>query len=238
MISQEERVIIKAHNLIKYYDRKQVLDIEEFKLYEGNFNLLLGPNGSGKTTLINILSLLDENYQGKIFYKGQSIQKKECLEQRRKFAVIWQNPYLYKGSIAFNIGLPLKLRNTPREEIKERVESIACKLAIEDLLNRRNNELSGGELQKVSIARAIISEPEVLFVDEPTNNLDEESKVFYNILFESMVESKMTLMVITHELEQVEHLVDYVTVLKEGKILAAGRKKDILELNFKRYTFV
>jgi len=234
MISQEDRVIIKARNIIKYYDRKQVLDIEEFRLYEGKFNLLLGPNGSGKTTLLNILSLLDENYQGRVFYKGQSIKKKEYLEQRRKFAVIWQNPYLYKGTIAFNIGLPLRLRNMPREEIKERVEGIARELAIENLLDRRSNELSGGELQKVSIARAIISEPEVLFVDEPTNNLDEESKVFYNTLFERMVESKMTLMVITHDLEQVEHLVDYVTVLKGGKIVVTGCKEDILESGFKK----
>lgn len=237
MSFQDDGVIIKAQKIIKFYDQKQVLDIDEFKLYEGKLNLLLGANGSGKTTLLNILSLIDDNYQGNIFYKGKLTKKKENLKQRRKFGVVWQKPYLYKGTIAFNIGLPLKLRNIPSDEVKERVDKLARELAIEELLSRKHNELSGGELQKVSIARAIISKPEVLFVDEPTNNLDQESKSFYNTIFKRMIDSKMTLMVITHEYEQLETIVDYVTVLQRGKVLTSIRKKNLLEYNFKKSIF-
>ncbi|MEC9488272.1 MAG: ATP-binding cassette domain-containing protein, partial [Halanaerobium sp.] len=163
---QNDRVIITAQNIKKYYGQKQVLDIDEFRLYEGKFNLLLGPNGSGKTTLLNILSLIDEDYQGTIQYQGQPIDRQGLLQQRRKYAVIWQNPYLYKGTVAYNIGLPLKLRNTPQEDIKGRVKGLARELGIADLLTQKSNELSGGELQKVSIARAVITRPEVLFIDE------------------------------------------------------------------------
>lgn len=230
-----QNIILKARDIKKYYGQEQVLDIKEFKLYESSFNLLLGPNGSGKTTLLRILSLVDKDYEGKILYRGESITTKvqDLLALRRKFSVIWQDPYLYNGTVAENIGLPLKLRQIKSAEIDTKVKHLANKLNISHLLMKGSRELSGGEKQKVSIARALITEPEILFIDEPTTNLDFESNQFFNSLFADLVINRgMTIMLITHDLHQIKNLGDYIFILKEeGKISISGKKDEILSQN-------
>jgi tungstate transport system ATP-binding protein len=206
------------------------LNIEEFEIYEGVFNLLLGSNGCGKTTLLRILSLVDKDYKGELIYRGQKLDKQEdeILKWRRKFSVIWQEPYLYRGSVKKNIGLPLKLRRMDKEEIEEKINNLAAKLNITHLLPKRNNELSGGEKQKVSIARALVTEPEILFIDEPATNLDYKSNQFFNRLFIELVEKGVSILLITHDLYQIKKLANYITLLKEGKVASSGQKEEVL----------
>src|SRR6056297_1232499 len=103
-----KNIIMEANNLIKCYDQEYVLNLENIKVYEGAFNFLIGSNGSGKTTLLNILSMVDTDFKGEVIYKGEKIGKEkiDILKLRRKFSVIWQNPYLFKGTVRYNIGLP------------------------------------------------------------------------------------------------------------------------------------
>lgn len=219
--SVQKKVILEAKEITKYYGKEKILDIQSLKLYESSFNLLLGSNGSGKTTLLKILSLVDKDYKGQLIYQGKILnnQESELLLLRRKFSVIWQNPYLYNGSVMRNIGLPLTLRNMGEGQISEKIMNLAEKLEITHLLKKDSKKLSGGERQKVSIARALITEPEILFIDEPTTNLDYESNQFYNGLFSGLVNEGMTILLITHDLYQIEKLADYTTVLKKGKVV-------------------
>ena len=217
-------VILKAKNIKKSYDQNQVLDLDKIKIYESSLNFLIGPNGSGKTTLLNILSLVDTDYCGKVIYRDREINKEEfdILNLRRNFSVIWQNPYLFKGNVTSNIGLPLKLRKENNQKINKKVNQIAKELDITNLLDKRSNELSGGERQKVSIARALITEPEILFIDEPNNSLDYESSRYFNNLFSNLTEEGITILLITHDLYQIKNFADYITILNKGEVLESG----------------
>ncbi len=222
-------IILEAKNIRKKYDKEHILDLDNVKIYKSSFNFLIGPNGSGKTTLLNILSLVDTDFKGEVLYKGQPVKKEnfDILKLRRNFSVIWQNPYLFKGTVASNIALPLKLRKVKQSEIKERVKSIAAELDIENLLEKQSNELSGGERQKTSIARSLITKPEILFIDEPNISLDYESTRYFNNLFLKLIEDGITILLITHDLYQINNFAEYITVLNDGKVEKSGSNIDL-----------
>src|SRR6056297_1257472 len=125
-----KNIILEANNIKKRYDKEAVLDLDNIKIFESAFNFLIGPNGSGKTTLLNILSLVDTDFKGEILYKSKPVNKEnfDILNLRRNFSVIWQNPYLFKGTVASNIALPLKLRDVKEEEINTRIQNTAQQL--------------------------------------------------------------------------------------------------------------
>jgi len=224
-----KNVILEVNNIRKKYDKEHVLNLNNVKVYEAAFNFLIGPNGSGKTTLLNILSLVDTDFEGEILYKSQPVTREnfDILNLRRKFSVIWQNPYLFKGTVASNIALPLKLRNVKEEEIETRVESTARQLDIENLLNKKSDELSGGEMQKTSIARSLITDPEILFIDEPNISLDYQSTRYFNKLFLELIEDGITILLITHDLYQINNFAEYIMILNDGKVEKSGSDIDI-----------
>lgn len=214
--------ILKVKNLKKKIGEKEILNIEQYSVIKEKFNFIIGANGSGKTTLLNILSLVDRDYEGEIYYKGKLLSKKgEHLDLRRKFSVIWQDPYLYKGDVFYNIALPLKLRGINKSEIKNKVKEIMQRIEITELIDQSVHTLSGGEKQKVSIARALITDPEVLFVDEATTSLDEDSIQFFNSHFADLVTDDMTVIMVTHDRRQMELLADRITFLKKGRVVTS-----------------
>jgi len=222
--------ILKVKNLNKKIGDKKILDINEYSVIKDKFNFIIGANGSGKTTLLNILSFIDRDFKGEIYYKGKLLDKsEEHLELRRKFSVIWQDPYLYRGNVYDNIELPLKLRGFGKDERRKRVKNIVKKIEIEELLEQSAFTLSGGEKQKVSIARALVTEPEILFVDEATTNLDEESVRFFNSHFADLVTDDMTVFMVSHDRRQIKKLADRITYLKKGQVLVS---KPAEEFNF------
>lgn len=215
----QEDKIIEVKNIKKVCRDKTILDIDQFAVLKNKFNFIIGGNGSGKTSLLNILSLIDQDYRGQLYYKGQLIKKSEQnLKLRREFSVIWQDPYLYRGDVFYNIALPLKLRSTAQDIIKEKVKKMAARLEIQNLMTQSAHTLSGGEKQKVSIARALITEPKVLFVDEATTNLDEESIQFFNSHFADLVTDEMTVVMVSHDRRQIKQLADQITLLKGGEV--------------------
>jgi tungstate transport system ATP-binding protein len=214
-----EDKIIEVKKLKKICEDKTILDIDQFSILKNKFNFIIGGNGSGKTSLLNILSLVDQNYQGELYYEGHKIKKdQQNLDLRRKFSVIWQDPYLYRGNVFYNIALPLKLRDFEQEVMNKKVKEIAAKLEITELLEQSAYTLSGGEKQKTSIARALITSPEILFVDEATTNLDEESIQFFNSHFSNLVTDEMTVVMVSHDRRQIKQLADRITLLKGGSI--------------------
>ncbi|SDY88858.1 tungstate transport system ATP-binding protein [Proteiniborus ethanoligenes] len=206
---------ISLNNVKKYYRDRLVLDIEKLEIEKGKITGIIGPNGSGKSTLLNIISGLDTDYQGTICYDLGVINK----DIYNKMTLVSQKPYLFKRRVYDNIGYPLKVRNIQKEEIKKNVDKIIDRLEIKDLREKKAHLLSGGESQKVSLARALVFEPELLLLDEPTSNIDPESiKILEREIVRFNKETEATVIIVTHNLEQSDRICDKIIYLQNGKV--------------------
>ena len=207
---------IQAYNIRKKYQENLVLNIESISFKEGLITGITGPNGSGKTTLLNIIAGLDLDFDGHVLYNEKKLDKKTMEDM----TLIFQKPYLFRRSVFDNIAYPMILRKENGETIKKSVYEIARILDIEDLLSKKGHQRSGGETQKVALARAMVFKPSVLLLDEATSSLDpesvwtiEEAIKRYNKM------TKATIIVITHNIEQSKRLCDEIVTLELGKVV-------------------
>ncbi len=219
---------LEVKNIIHYYGEKKILDIEEASVKESESLVILGPNGAGKSTLLRIMSLIEKPSKGSIFYQGEKVNKKNSLPIRRRFVLLLQKPVFFRGKVLDNIIYGLRVRKIPEEEIKKRLQKISSLFSLENLLNRRVDELSGGEEQKVNLARAFILQPEILFLDEPFSFLDISTKEkFISDLRIIIKKLKQTTVFVTHNREEAIRLGDRVLLLFEGKIHQAGPIEEV-----------
>lgn len=200
--------ILKVKNLKKVYGKKvtfNALDNINFTIEEGEFVGIMGPSGSGKTTLLNMISTVDKPTSGEITIKGKNPLKlkgdKLALFRRRELGFVFQDFNLLDTlTIGENIVLPLTLDGISVKEQDEKLNKVSKILGIEDLLNKRTFEVSGGQAQRTAIARALIHDPSILLADEPTGNLDSKSSKTVMELFEKInKEEKVTTMLVTHD---------------------------------------
>jgi len=218
-----DKLIFKVRNLKKVYNNKIVLDVDNLDFQEGKIYAIVGPNGSGKTTLLNILNLLEKADEGQIFFHDQEITNKsneDILEIRRRMTLVNQNPFLFHSTVYDNIAYGLKIRSIPPKVQKSRIKSALNIVGLSGFKDRRANQLSGGESQRAVIARALVIEPEVLFLDEPTANIDQKHiDVVERIIKKIKKEIKTTVIFTTHDLSQAYRLADEVISLLDGKII-------------------
>ena len=218
-----DKLIFKVRNLKKVYNNKIVLDVDNLNFQEGKIYAIVGPNGSGKTTLLNILNLLEKPDEGQIFFYDQEITNKsnsDTLEIRRKITLVNQDPFLFHSTVYDNIAYGLKIRSIPSKVQKSRIRSALNIVGLSGFKDRKANQLSGGEAQRVVIARALVIEPEVLFLDEPTTNVDQKHiDVVERIIKKIKKEIKTTVIFTTHDLSQAYRLADEVISLLDGKII-------------------
>lgn len=180
-----------------------VLKGMDFTIKKGEIVAIMGPSGCGKTTLLNIIGGLIKPTDGTYLFNSKPVphSERERAEFRRdKIGFVLQNFALIKNrTVFYNIALPLKYQQLPKEEIKKKTKLIAESLGITDKLNQYPYLLSGGECQRVAFARAIISKPALLLADEPTSSLDDENKKdIFQILKKSNQEG-MTVVIATHD---------------------------------------
>lgn len=218
-----DKLIFKVRNLKKVYNGKIVLDVDNLNFQEGKIYAIVGPNGSGKTTLLNILNLLEKPDEGQIFFYDQEITNKSnsnTLDIRRRMTLVNQDPFLLHSTVYDNIAYGLKVRSIPSKVQKSRIRSALNVVGLSAFKDRKANQLSGGEAQRVVISRALVIEPEVLFLDEPTANIDQKHiDVVERIIKKIKKEIKTTVIFTTHDLSQAYRLADEVISLLDGKII-------------------
>lgn len=220
-----DRPIIELTNITKIYESKvmhRALTQLDFSAKEGEFVAIMGPSGSGKTTLLNIISTVDMPTFGSVVINGvepETLSDDDLAKFRRQhFGFVFQEINLLQMlTVEENIVLPLTLEGAPVHEMQARVQKVAEALSIDDILNRRPNELSGGQAQRTAIARALIHQPKLILADEPTGNLDSKSARDVLELLTTINEREGTTMVmVTHDPIAASYC-DRVLFIKDGE---------------------
>jgi len=195
---------VKVRNLRKAY-KNFILCVPEEIFPSGSVTALVGANGKGKTTLLKILAGLDSGYTGEITYNGARL----CKNVRRRMTMTFQTPMLLERSVYANIEYPLKIRGVSRGERKARVDALLNRLSIAHLAKNNAARLSGGESQKVALARGLSFEPQFLMLDEPFSAIDQKSiDDMMECIADYNKSSGATIILVSHDKTQIERLCD------------------------------
>jgi len=223
------QTIIRVENLIAAQGGTQVLSVPEMEVWRGQVLAVLGPNGSGKTTLLLCLAGLLEPVDGKIFFKGDEIAGRAGFAKlRRQVTLAFQEPLLFDSLVSANIESGLRLRSVPKADRKERAAAAAGLFGVSHLLGRSARKLSGGESQRVSLARAFAIAPELILLDEPFSALDAPTKrPLMADLGRILKETDTTAIFSTHDINEAMSLATHIAVLKDGGLAQTGEASEV-----------
>ncbi|HJX32065.1 MAG TPA: ATP-binding cassette domain-containing protein, partial [Thermodesulfobacteriota bacterium] len=213
--------LFTIENLSQVFDNRLVLNIPRLSFEAKKIHAITGPNGSGKTTLCNILGLLLKPTTGKIWYQGEMIYKNGGLPERlrKKITMVHQNPFLFHTTVGKNLAYGLKVRDYPRSQRKQKVEIFLKLMGIEHLRHQQGTRLSGGETQRVAVARALAIDPEVLILDEFTANVDRNYvKIIEGVIQDVFRQKNSTIFLVTHDENQAFRIAHTVTHLIDGEL--------------------
>jgi multiple sugar transport system ATP-binding protein len=215
----------------KQFGTVTALDNVSFDVSDGEFFVLLGPTGAGKTTTLRVIAGLEKQDIGNVLFDGDYVDALAPAD--RDTAFVFQQYSLYPTMTVFdNLAFPLRspLRKVPKEEIKKRVEDTAEILRIGHLLERKTAHLSGGEMQRVSIGRAIVREPRVFLMDEPLSNLDAKLRESLRVELQHIQKTQgSTTLFVTHDQVEALTMAERIAVLNEGQIVQIGSPHDIYD---------
>ncbi len=223
---------IELKNLSKTYNKKiEALHNINFTIEDGQFFVLLGPSGAGKTTTLRCIAGLEKIDNGSILFNDESVTEDQPAS--RDVCFVFQQYSLYPHySVYENLAFPLRspMRKLPEEEIKTKVESIASMLKISNKLNNKATQLSGGEMQRVAIGRALVREPNLYLMDEPLSSLDAKLRESLRVELKNIQTNlNATILYVTHDQAEATTLADKIGVLKEGHLVQIGTPEEIYE---------
>ncbi|MDH3594301.1 MAG: ABC transporter ATP-binding protein [Rhodospirillales bacterium] len=219
---------VAFRNVTKVFpDGTVALDGFELTFETGEFVVLLGPSGSGKTTACRILAGLEPATSGRIEVGGRDIT--DLPPRERGMSMVFQNYALYAHkSVYDNIAYPLRVRGVPKQEIDGRVRDTARLLQIDELMGRRPGQLSGGQAQRVAVARALVWQPDICLMDEPLSNLDAILRLQTRTELKRLhAELKTTFVFVTHDQEEAMTLGTRIAVLKDGSLVQFDTPREI-----------
>jgi tungstate transport system ATP-binding protein len=215
--------MIQIRNLLVHRNDREVLRVESLDIQRGEVLAIVGPNGSGKSTLLLALAHLLKPALGEVKFNERSLKEWDELEYRRRISFVFQDPLLMDMSVEENIALGLKFRGVPKVEIKTRVSKWSKAMGVELLLNRRAGQLSGGEAQRVSLARAFVLDPELLLMDEPFSAVDPPTRAqLMKDLSKLLLRDHRTTVFVTHNLKEAAQMGDRVAVVIGGELKQVG----------------
>jgi len=208
-------------DISKSYNENAVLEDCSFSFDSNNTYALMGPNGSGKSTFLRICSLLEEPDKGEInYFSGENILKKD-IGLRRRITLVLPKVGMFNTTVLKNVTYGLKVRGMGRKEIEERASNALEFVGLTHKRDQNALTLSSGEAQRLGIARAIVIEPEIIFLDEPTASIDTKNAKIIEDIIIKMKEQKGTIIILTtHDISQAKRLAKKILLMNKGKIIS------------------
>jgi len=218
---------IEFRSLSKRFSHQAVLRDINLRIEEGEFVVLVGPSGCGKTTLLRILAGLEPASSGQVLINGMDMS--DAQPSDRGLAMVFQSYALYPHmTVLQNLSFGLRMRSTPQDVILNRVEQAVNILQLQDLLQRRPGELSGGQCQRVAIGRALVQQPGAFLFDEPLSNLDAELRLHLRLeLIRLHRELRATMVCVTHDQIEAMTMADRIVVLRDGAVEQVGTPQEL-----------
>ncbi|HWR43840.1 ABC transporter ATP-binding protein [Sporomusa sp.] len=224
-----EKTIVKLTGVKVYRNSQLTLDIEQLAVAPGELVAVAGANGAGKSTLLQVVNMLLPFQQGLLTLFGQDVAKGGQEIARRSSSMMFQETLLINGTVYDNVALPLKFRNYPRSQIQEQVMTALRTFQCQHLAYRQAKQLSGGEAQRVGLARALVYQPQLLLLDEPFAALDTASRTaILTDLKQVAALNKLTVLLISHNFNDVLYFADRVVVLAGGRVIQDDRPEVVL----------
>ncbi|MCZ7397633.1 MAG: phosphate ABC transporter ATP-binding protein [Candidatus Methanoperedens sp.] len=226
-----QKELIRIENLSKSFGNKLVLKNINLSINKGEIFALMGPSGVGKTTLLRIINLLEKPSEGRLIYNGIHLNGNSLRENaRRSMSMLFQTPVVFKGSVFDNVAYGLQLRNVDKKIIQMKVMDALRLVGLEGSEKQKARTLSGGEAQRMAFARAIVYDPLLLILDEPTTNLDPANVAKIEEMIRRICNERGTTIVIaTHNILQVMRIADRVCIILDGEIVEMNSKEKIFE---------
>ena len=215
--------IIVGERLSHRYGTGFHLHIDRLALSAARTYAVYGANGSGKTTLLNILALLTHPQEGRILFEGRPVNDADPARSRgyrRRVTLLMQHVYLFRSTVFDNVASGLRFRGVAKEAQVKRVTRMLGKVGLEEFAHRPAHSLSGGEAQRAGLARALVTEPDVLLLDEPTASVDAaHGRQIEEILRETCRQRRMTVVLSTHQYDQAHRIADEVLIMRDGRLI-------------------
>ncbi|MCC4043927.1 amino acid ABC transporter ATP-binding protein [Enterococcus gallinarum] len=225
--------MIKVKDLHKTFGTNQVLKGINTEIKKGEVVVVIGPSGSGKSTFLRCLNLLEEPTSGNIYFKGTDItdKKNDIYQMREKLGMVFQNFNLFPNlTVMDNITLsPIKVKKMSKEDARKIGEKLLTDVGLPDKAKAYPQSLSGGQMQRIAIARALAMQPEVMLFDEPTSALDPEMVGEVLSVMQRLAQEGMTMVIVTHEMGFAKEVGDRVLFMDQGVIMEEGTPAQIFD---------
>lgn len=225
----DPEVLLRGVDLLVRRGGATVLDIPDIGVVRGEVLVLIGPNGAGKSTLLLTMAGLVKPARGTLLFRAAAIGN-GGFDYRRHIAMVFQEPLLFDTTVFENVAAGLKIRGMGRARIAETVPEYLERFGIADLAKRSARKLSGGEAQRTSLARAFVTKPEIVFLDEPFSSLDPPTReALIGDLERIIRETRTTALISTHDQTEALRLADRMAVMTEGRIVQIGPPVEIMD---------
>lgn len=219
--------VLRAENLTRRVHDKNLVENATFAVRSGEVLAIVGPSGAGKSSLLRLLNRLDEPDSGTVFVEGTDYREMAPQELRRKLGMVTQRPFLFPGTVAGNLRFGPKQRGENLSD--EAVAALLERVGLTGYAARNVANLSGGEAQRVSVARTLANSPLVLLLDEPTSALDETAKRGVEGLLQEIVrDHQLTCVMVTHDAAQAMRLAGRALMMEAGRIVRQGGIREVL----------
>lgn len=224
----ERSVILETAHLSRVAGDQHLVNNISIQVQKGDIVAVVGPSGAGKSSFLRLLNRLDEPTDGTVFLEGIDYRTIPPQELRRRVGMVMQLPHLFPGTVADNIRFGPRQRG---EELPlERIEWLLGRVGLAGYARRGVSNLSGGEAQRVSLARTLANSPEVLLLDEPTSALDEATQREVEDLINSIIhEQGLTCLIVTHDIHQTMRMATHAALLETGRLVRFGLMREVLD---------